>query len=214
MISDKGNVQDRMTASRVISSRLDKRSKFEGRTNDRSGRTRAAGFSKFPYQQSRGKTTNPVGFGSKLNVRKNLLKPYRRGNLSMMNRRYYNRNNNNTFFSKNRRKGANVFEDRLGNTTTNRRGEFSSRKQNISKFGNTRRNNFRNGFRNNRRRNFGNRRVNYKNVHEKVGKLSSKDLDAELDNYMGASNVRSRLDNDLDNYFKNNTASKQMESNK
>lgn len=204
-----------MTASRVISSRLDKRTKFEGRTNDRIGKTRNAGFSKYSYQQNRGKTNNLMGFGSKLNIRKNLLKPYRRENLSMINRRYYNRNNNNTFFSRNRRRGVNAYEDRLAlGTANNRRGEFSSRKQNVNKFGNSRRNNFRNGFRNNRRRNFGNRRVNYKNVHEKVGKLSSKDLDAELDSYMGVNNVRSRLDNDLDNYFKNNTASKPMESNK
>lgn len=41
------------------------------------------------------------------------------------------------------------------------------------------------------------------NLHDKIGKLTSKDLDDELDNYMGSSNVKSRLDNDLESYFKN-----------
>ncbi|GAB66871.1 hypothetical protein PCYB_102210 [Plasmodium cynomolgi strain B] len=42
------------------------------------------------------------------------------------------------------------------------------------------------------------------NLHDKIGKLTSKDLDDELDNYMGSSNVKTRLDNDLESYFKNN----------
>ncbi|CRG92967.1 conserved Plasmodium protein, unknown function [Plasmodium gallinaceum] len=110
-----------------------------------------------------------------------------------MNRKYFNRGN--AFFSRNKRKLGNKFEDRIfGNSNEH---DFYLRK--------TKNNNFRkrrNSFRSNRRRNFFYKRN--QNLHDKIGKLTSKDLDDELDKYMGSTNVKTRLDNDLDSYFKNN----------
>ncbi|SBS84363.1 conserved Plasmodium protein, unknown function [Plasmodium ovale] len=110
-----------------------------------------------------------------------------------MNRRYYKRGGN-TFFFKNKRRLGNKFQDR----------SFGNMNGHDSFFRKSKGNNFRKGrvnFRNIKRRTMYNKKTEV--LHGKIGKLSSKTLDEELDNYMGTSNIKTRLDNDLESYFKN-----------
>ncbi|SCN44793.1 conserved Plasmodium protein, unknown function [Plasmodium malariae] len=173
------------------------RKKFEGRSKDGKAKTRKAGFSKYSYQPSRGKIFKFTPQKKKLDVRKHIYKPYGRSNLSMMNRKYYKRGGGNTYFSKNKRKLANKFQDNRAFGNSGGGYDIYSRKSKGNNFRN-RRSNFRSG----KRRNFTFKKT--QNLHDKIGKLTSKALDDELDNYMGSSNVKTRLDNDLDSYFKNN----------
>ncbi|VTZ69822.1 FoP domain-containing protein, putative [Plasmodium chabaudi chabaudi] len=171
--------------------KIDRKDKI-GRKKDGISKSRKAGFTKFSYQQNRGKSFK---FAQKktLDVRKHIFKPYGRGNLSMMNRKNFKKGNN-SFFFKNKRKIGNKFHGRsFGNT---------GREAFLKK---SRGNNFRKGrhaFKSGKKRTVFFKKT--QNLHDKIGKLTSKELDDELDNYMGSSNVKTRLDNDLDSYFKNN----------
>ncbi|SOV11775.1 conserved Plasmodium protein, unknown function [Plasmodium sp. gorilla clade G2] len=171
------------------------RKKFEARKKDGKLRTRKAGFSKFSYQaNNRGKLFKFTPQKKKVDVRKHIFKQYGRSNLSMMNRKF-NKRGGNSFFSKNKRKLANKFQDKsFGNSNGN---TAFTRKFKSANFRNRR-----TTFRNNKKRNVFFRKN--QNLHDKIGKLTSKDLDDELDKYMGSSNIKTRLDNDLDSYFKNN----------
>ncbi|CXI81435.1 conserved Plasmodium protein, unknown function [Plasmodium berghei] len=172
--------------------KIDRKDKI-GR-KDGISKSRKTGFTKFSYQPTRGKSFKFTPQKKILDVRKHIYKQYGRGNLSMMNRNNFKRGNN-PFFFKNKRRIGNKFYDRpYGNPG---RETFLKKSR-----GNT----FRKGryFRGGKKRN--NFFKKTQNLHDKIGKLTSKDLDDELDNYMGSSNVKTRLDNDLDSYFKNNGA--------
>ncbi|GAW81360.1 hypothetical protein, conserved [Plasmodium gonderi] len=171
------------------------RKKFEGRTKESNkiSKTRKTGFSKFSYQPSRGKTFKYAPQKKKIDVRKHIFKQYGRSNLSMMNRKYSKRGGINSFYTRSKKKIGGNFLDRgftNGHDTFNRKAKSNNFRKR------------RTNYRTNKRRNYFFKKT--QNLHDKIGKLTSKELDDELDNYMGSSNVKTRLDNDLESYFKNN----------
>ncbi|CAG9474887.1 unnamed protein product [Plasmodium vivax] len=173
------------------------RSKIQGRTKDaKSVKTRKPGFTKFSYQPSRGKIFKFTPQKKKVDVRKHIFKQYGRSNLSMMNRKYSKRVGGiNSFYTKGKKRIGGKFQDRpfaSGHGALVRSAKASNfRKRRTIKYRTT-----------TKRRNHFFKKT--QNLHDKIGKLTSKDLDDELDSYMGSSNVKSRLDNDLESYFKNN----------
>ncbi|ANQ08587.1 Uncharacterized protein PCOAH_00029650 [Plasmodium coatneyi] len=172
------------------------RGKIQKRTKDaKIIKTRKTGFSKFSYQPSRGKIFKFTPQKKKVDVRKHIFKQYGRSNLSMMNRKYSRRVGGiNSFYTKGKKRIGGKYQDR----------PFASGHRGFVRI--TKVKNFRNRgttkYRTTKRRNHFFKKT--QNLHDKIGKLTSKELDDELDNYMGSSNVKSRLDNDLESYFKNN----------
>ncbi|KJP87543.1 hypothetical protein AK88_02847 [Plasmodium fragile] len=173
------------------------RSKIQGRTKDaKIAKTRKPGFSKFSYQPSRGKIFKFTPQKKKVDVRKHIFKHYGRSNLSMMNRKYSRRvGGTNSYYAKGKKRIGGKFQDR---SFTNGKGGLVT----ITKVNNFRKRRTTKYRTTTKRRNHFFKKT--QNLHDKIGKLTSKDLDDELDNYMGSSNVKSRLDNDLESYFKNN----------
>lgn len=218
-----------MAVNRIVRSTLDKRSNYE-RNRDRLGRVRKTGYSsRYNNPPSRGIGSNYkyLQYNKNLDVRKKIFKPYGRNNLSLMNRRYYNRGNiytsrNNIGVVNNNRRILSRYDDKGARGVVGRRaGEPFNRKIITPNYRDSRDRSRRISYKNNNKG--GNRRIFYdsrrnmnnknRNLHGKVGKLTAKDLDAELDAYMGANNVKSRLDNELDSYFKNNSTAQATDTN-